>query len=123
MESLNKSQSKSVLKSVQKISTLDDVNFDNKNSIIETRDANGKIMATQIYVDLFVFKTFALLMCPGRFHNKAQILFNMAAGLIDTVEDMEISYCHPRMKRVFKLLIWFSEIFPKKYQSEFYDDI
>jgi len=39
----------------------------------------------------------------------------MAAGLIDTVEEMEISYCHPRMKRAFKTLIWFSEIFPKKY--------
>ena len=62
-----------------------------------------------------VVKGFAVLMCPGEFTVKAQILFNIAAGNIDTVEDSEISYCHPRMKAIFKLLFWFSEVFPKKY--------
>lgn len=80
-------------------------------------------MATLVYVDLFDFKCFALLMCRGKFHDKAEILFNMGAGMIDTDEDMEISYNHPRLKRLFKTLIWLSEIFPKKYQNEFIDDI
>ena len=47
----------------------------------------------------------------------------MGAGMMDTVEDIEISYNHPRLKKCFKTLIWFSEIFPKKYQNEFVDDI
>tara|TARA_B110000285_G_C14852577_1_gene480635 strand:+ start:162 stop:401 length:240 start_codon:yes stop_codon:yes gene_type:complete len=47
----------------------------------------------------------------------------MGAGCMDTVEDMEISFNHPRLKRCFKTLIWFSEIFPKKYQNEFIDTI
>ena len=50
-------------------------------------------------------------------------MFNIAAGNIDTVEDSEISYCHPRMRAIFKLLFWFAEVFPKKYQNEFLDDL
>jgi hypothetical protein len=62
-------------------------------------------------------------MCSGSYECKAQILFNIGAGMIDTVEGAEISYCHPRLKRMFKLLFWFSEVFPKKYQNEFLDDL
>ena len=47
----------------------------------------------------------------------------MGSGQMDTVEDVKISYNHPRLKKCFKTLIWFSEIFPKKYQNEFIDDI
>jgi hypothetical protein len=48
-----------------------DVMADEKESIIVTKDAKGNIIAHQIYVDLFMFKVFALLMCRGSFKNKA----------------------------------------------------
>ena len=51
------------------------------------------------------------------------MLFNMGSGCMDTVEDMELSYNHPRLKKVFSTMIWFSEIFPKKYMNEFIHDI
>ena len=74
MGSLNDSFSQAGKSGIRKSNipnTLKDVNMCRVDSIIETVDANGNQMATQVYVDLFVFKCWALLMCRGKFHHKA----------------------------------------------------
>lgn len=54
-------------------------------------------------------------MCKGNVRNKAEILFDIAAA---KKEDL-VAFNSGRLTKAFKNIIFFSEIFPKKYQNEF----
>ena len=70
-------------------------------------------------LDLFSFKIFALLICRGTVDQKAQKLWdliNIEAGMkpIDKYKD-KIMWNNPRLKKSIRLIIYFSEILPKKF--------
>jgi len=82
----------------------------------------------QITIDVFALKIFAILMCKGTIREKATILFEAIEGGLQgsSGKDHEehsgshecsIAWSSGRMKLAFKKLIFFSEIFPKKYQN------
>ena len=84
----------------------------------------------QISVDLFSLKVFALLMCKGTVRDKAVHLFNLiegghSGGLKDSTKEKEpsVTWNSGRMKQAFKKLIFFAEIFPKKYQNQFLHEL
>ena len=63
-------------------------------------------------------------MCKGTVRYKAGIMFDIAIGP-EKVKDTgaTISWKSSRLIRAFKQLIFYSEIFPKKYQNEFLDEL
>ena len=62
-----------------------------------------------------VFLTFALLMCKGNVRKKAETLFEIASGSIDGGDEAVIAFNSRRLTEAFKNIVFFSEIFPKKY--------
>lgn len=71
-------------------------------------------------------KIFTLLMCKGTVRHKAGVMFDLVLGpekVKDNDDLSTISWKSSRLVRVFKQLIWYSEIFPKKYQNEFLEEL
>ena len=63
-------------------------------------------------------------MCKGTVKEKAEFLFDIALGPEGVKQEKEsIAWKSGRMVSAFKKLIFYSEIFPKKYQSEFYQEL
>lgn len=62
-------------------------------------------------------------MCKGRIKDKAINLFHTIAGPENKSDDETISWRSGRMVNAFKKLLFFSEIFPKKYQTEFVKEL
>jgi len=61
-------------------------------------------------------------MCKGKIRDKAELLFEVIIGPIkaeENNEDETVAWKSGRMVNAFKKLIYFSEIFPKKYWNEF----
>ena len=72
----------------------------------------------------------AILLCKGTPEEKAACLFDTVVGmekvkkLLDDEEyAINISWNHKRLISCFKMLVFISEIMPKKYQSEFIDEL
>ena len=69
------------------------------------------------YIDLFAIKILCLLMCRGTPKIKAKLLAELV--LNENIQDLEndnnLIGDSLRLKRAFKLLVYFSEIFPKKF--------
>ena len=65
-------------------------------------------------------------MCKGNLRTKAECFFEIASGTLDNEGSdtpVEIAFNSGRLTKAFKMVIFFSEIFPKKYQNEFLEDI
>ena len=90
---------------------------------MQTTSINGFKQETEIRIKMSVFQIFALLMCKGNLRKKAETLFEIASGSIDDGDDCVIAFNSERLTKAFKNIIFFSEIFPKKYQNEFINDI
>ena len=100
-----------------------DVFFSRGDSTIETITASGQKQKILVRIDMINFKLFALLMCKGSIRRKAENLFELAAGQINgqtgITGDEVIAFNSGRLTRAFKQIVFFSEIFPKKYHNEF----
>ena len=72
-------------------------------------------------IDLFKLKIFALLMCRGKPEVKADILVDIVLGehMKEKSKDDILKWHNPRLIRAIKHLIYFSEVFPKKYMKNF----
>ena len=105
-------------------SPLKKINFNRDESSIKTTALDGSMLTIQINIDLMELKIFALLMCKGTVRYKAGILFDIAVGPEKVNdEDATISWTSSRLIKAFKQLIFYSEIFPKKYQNEFLEEL
>mgnify|MGYP006109909627 CR=1 FL=1 len=63
-------------------------------------------------------------MCKGKLREKARILFDIVMGPTKLLQgETLVSWKSGRIIKVFKQLIYFSEIFPKKYQGEFVHEL
>ena len=92
------------------------INFNRGESSIKTTAIDGSQLTIQINIDLMELKIFALLMCKGTVRYKAGIMFDIAIGPEKVKESNgTISWKSSRLIRTFKQLIFYSEIFPKKY--------
>lgn len=70
-------------------------------------------------VNTLILKVFCVLFCRGTHKEKSMILFDAIVGPTGIkVERDQVSWKSSRMLKAFKYLIYFSEIFPKKYWSE-----
>ena len=97
--------------------------------------ADGTEIIYQINIDVFDLKVFALLMCKGSLRDKAAYLFDLLLGPEKARSERKereknpknaktfLSFKGGRIQQAFKRLIFFSEIFPKKYQNEFVKDL
>ena len=86
-----------------------------------TSDPSAFEKIEQSSIDLFKLKVFALLMCRGKSEHKGDILVDMILGnnLKEKSKNDLVNWHQPRLKAVIKNLIYFSEIFPKKYMKNF----
>jgi hypothetical protein len=68
-------------------------------------------------VDIFNLKIYALLICRGRLSEKTELLFDliMQFNKESDPEKRILTWNHPRLKRAVKLIIFMSEILPKKF--------
>lgn len=74
-------------------------------------------------IDTLILKVFCVLFCRGSHKEKALILFDAMIGPTGLkLEREQVSWKSSRMQKAFKYLIYFSEIFPKKYWSEMLED-
>lgn len=93
--------------------------FPNDNESSEKQDLN------HAKVDLMNLKIWALLMAVGERQDKADIVFDMIMGPKTTMkgfqksENDSISWVSPRFINVIRKIIYFSEVFPKKYLTYF----
>ena len=61
-------------------------------------------------------------MCKGTSREKAPILFDtIQIGSSNKLEICENLDSNKRLYKAFKKMVWFSEIFPKKFEHEFID--
>lgn len=77
-------------------------------------------------MDVITLKMFALLMCKGTVNEKANVFFDIVIGMEKVKqndEEASIAWNASRLVTGFKKLIFFSEIFPKKYQNEFMEEL
>ena len=110
--------------SADKLSPLRNVNFNRQSSQIETVGIDGSQLTLQINVDVMTLKIFALLMCKGTAKEKAAIFYDIVVGLEGKkLEKDAIPWNSKRLVESFKKLLFFSEIFPKKYQNEFMTEL
>lgn len=73
-----------------------------------------------VYLDTFILKIFAILFCRGTTEQKAIHLFDVIIGPNGrAINKNEVQWRSKRMIRAFKYLVYFSDIFPKKYWKEF----
>ena len=70
-----------------------------------------------------VFKIFALLMCQGNLRRKAEAFFEIATGTLERNENPKLAFNSGRLKKAIKNILFFSEIFPKKYIGNFVAEI
>ena len=64
------------------------------------------------------------MMCPGTTHEKAEHLFDVIIGPEKEEQhdaQERVGWSGDRMTHAFKMLVYFSEIFPKHYWSNFMD--
>jgi len=104
--------------------TSRNVEFDRDKSQIKQTDKDGFETVIQISIDIFTLKIFALLMCKGTIKEKSLYLFDAIIGHSGLKIDRdEITWKSSRMQKAFSKLVYFSEIFPKKYQTYFLYDL
>ena len=70
-------------------------------------------------VNTLILKVFCVLFCRGTLKEKSIILFDAIIGPTGLkVEREQVSWKSSRMQKAFKYLIYFSELFPKKYWND-----
>lgn len=70
---------------------------------------------------MFNLKIYALLMCRGELSEKAGLLFDLIM-VFNKEKDTEkriIYWNHPRLRKAIKMLVYMSEILPKKHNQQF----
>ena len=71
-------------------------------------------------IDLFAIRILSLLMCRDNAKVKGHLFMDTVIGRTGRALGRDtISINDQRVKRAFKLLLFFSEIFPKKFECEF----
>lgn len=131
----------SSISGASKVSPVKSVNFLRDSSAIRAVAVDGSTQTVQISVDVSTLKIFALLMCRGTVKSKAKMFYHTVIGmerlkkekakastldaleLFDSDSAVNISWNSKKLVNSFKKLIFFSEIFPKKYQSEFMEEL
>ena len=69
-----------------------------------------------LYIDLFTLKMLALLMCRDSLEIKASLFMDTVIGQEGLDQGRySISFKNSRLRRAIKKLLFFAEIFPKKY--------
>ena len=97
-------------------SPLRNLDLDKDKSELRQVGPDGKETVIKLTIDTFKLKMFALLMCKGSAREKSSELFSAIVGPAGMkVGKDQISWRSTRMQSAFKKLLWFSEIFPKKY--------
>ena len=94
--------------------------------MIHNVDSFGNETVIQINIDMFTLQIYALMMCKGTVKEKAYYLYDLIIGASqnkDEDEPEQVACTSGRMKSAFKKMIFFSEIFPKKYQSQFLKEL
>ena len=84
-------------------------NLNISSSYASTQENNG--------VDLFNLKIYSLLMCRGELSEKAGILFDLIM-IYNKEKDTNkriLFWNHPRLRNAIKMLVYMSEILPKKH--------
>ena len=77
---------------------------------------DGSSTEVQINVDVTTLKMYSLLMCKGTAAQKAGVFFDIVIGMEGKKEELDtITWNQSRLVTGLKKLIFFSEIFPKKY--------
>lgn len=105
-------------------SPFNNLDFDRDKSEIRQIGRDGKPIRVQISIDVFALKIFALLFCRGTIKQKSLVLFDVILGPQGVKMQTEsLSWKNTRMLRALRLLVYFSEIFPKKYQTNFIDHL
>lgn len=86
-------------------------------------DAVDDALLSQPTVNTFMLKIFAILFCKGSLAQKSLAFYDAIIGPsgIRTNRDT-CSWKSQRTMMAFKYLIYFSEIFPKKYWKKFMED-
>ena len=107
-----------------KRNVLQDVKFDRNTSQLNTVGIDGSLMTVQLSIDILALKMFALLMCQGSLDEKAAIFFDIIVGIEGLeIEKNAISWQNKRLVAGMKKMLFYAEIFPKKYQPDFVDDL
>lgn len=92
--------------------------FIRKDKGIMRRD--GITMSMDPKIDLFAIKILSLLMCRDSPKVKVNLFMETVLGRQGRVLDRETTTVHSyRVKQACKLLLFFSENFPKKFESHF----
>lgn len=90
-------------------------------------DAFGKssnCCSSKVMISIFKLKILALLMCKDTLENKANLFMETMIGNIGLNCGRDsVAAGNSKLKQGFKLLVYFSEVLPKKYMAEFAEDI
>ena len=71
-------------------------------------------------LDTFILKIFCILFCRGSTERKTFHLFDVINGPSGTTtKKSQVAWRGKRMVKAFKYLVYFSDIFPKKYWKQF----
>lgn len=89
----------------------------NGTTVFVGQSIKSPVPTNVLYVDMFTVKVLSLLMCRGTAKVKAKLLARTILGeeRAHKSGDPPLPGEIARLKRAIKLLIYFSEIFPKKY--------
>lgn len=96
--------------------------FIRKDKGIMRRD--GMTVSQDPNIDLFAIKILSLLMCRDGYKVKAGLLMDTIIGHQGRVLGQEsTTVWDKRVKKACKLLLYYSEILPKKYECEFKEEL
>lgn len=80
----------------------------------------GVTVSMQPHIDLFAIRILSLMMCRDSSKVKGHLFMDTVIGRTGRALGRDtISINDMRLKRAIKLLLFFSEIFPKKFECEF----
>lgn len=100
------------------------VNFEKDRSLITTVGKDGSSKTIQFYVDVMNLRLLALVLCKGSIEEKANVFFDTVIGMEkvkrqrlenEYAEEPNVSWRQRRLVASFKMLMYISEVMPKKY--------
>ena len=69
-------------------------------------------------------KVLAFMICRGDETTKVNILYDMIWSMKDAKQTRPtITWCQVKLKQIFKKIFYFSEIYPKKFQKAFQEEL
>ena len=85
---------------------------------------DGEETIVEVAVDTFALSVFGLLMCQGSLSQKVNYLYEIMMSVEKVKDELDLVYWRiSRLYKAFTLLFFYAEILPKKYQSEFLQDV